>query len=414
MDVSFQALEQEMKRVFDRAVAGREAARQLPDLRQNNSSVSNYSIQFRTLAAECKWNKEAQCDLRLADRVQREIYILELPKTLDGLIKLALRVDARLLQGVKRQFHIPMVDGGDFSGFRGTSTVSPSNNPEPMQVGGARLSQEDREHRRLRGLCLYCGEAGHFVSTCPLKGQARRPSSATLLPVRVQWADGFNALVDSGAEGNLIDSSLAKKLHLPITALNHPIHIHALNRQELLGVTRTTGVITLVTSGNHTVRLSLYLTQSPHAPIVLGHPWLVRHGPRLETAFRWLNTAEAVFAKLKGRFVSAPILIARDSSRQFVVEVDASDVGVGAVLSQLSPTDDKMHPCTFFSHRLSPAECNYDIGNRELLAVKLALEEWHHWLEGSGVPFIVWTDHRNLEYIRSAKRLNSRQARQTF
>ncbi len=65
----------------------------------------------------------------------------------------------------------------------------------------------------------------------------------------------------------------------------------------------------------------------------------------------------------------------------------------------------------FFPHRLSSAERNYDIGNRELLALKLALEEWRHWLEGSGVPFIVWTDHKNLEYIRSAKRLNSRQAR---
>ncbi len=39
------------------------------------------------------------------------------------------------------------------------------------------------------------------------------------------------------------------------------------------------------------------------------------------------------------------------------------------------------------------------------------MEEWRHWLEGSGVPFIVWTDHKNLEYIQSAKRLNSRQAR---
>ncbi len=41
-------------------------------------------------------------------------------------------------------------------------------------------------------------------------------------------------------------------------------------------------------------------------------------------------------------------------------------------------------PVRVFSHRLSPAERNYDIGNRELLAVKLALEEWRHWLEGSG------------------------------
>ncbi len=91
-----------------------------------------------------------------------------------------------------------------------------------------------------------------------------------------------------------------------------------------------------------------------------------------------------------------------DPTRQFVVEVDASEVGVGAVLSQRATSDDKVHPCAFFSHRLSPAERNYDIGNRELLAVKLALEEWRHWLEGSGVPFIVWTDHKNLEYIQSA------------
>ncbi len=75
------------------------------------------------------------------------------------------------------------------------------------------------------------------------------------------------------------------------------------------------------------------------------------------------------------------------------------------------PRTTKCIPARFFCQRLSPAERNYDIGNRELLAVKLALEEWRHWLEGSGVPFIVWTDHKNLEYIQSAKRLNSRQAR---
>jgi len=73
-----------------------------------------------------------------------------------------------------------------------------------------------------------------------------------------------------------------------------------------------------------------------------------------------------------------------------------------------------MHPCTYLSLRLTPAERNYDVGNRELLAVKVALEEWRHWLEGAQHPFIVWTDHKNLEYIRQAKRLNFRQARWTL
>ncbi len=59
---SFSALSEEMKRVFDRAVVGREAARRLADLRQGERSVSDFSIEFRTLAAECKWNEEAQWD----------------------------------------------------------------------------------------------------------------------------------------------------------------------------------------------------------------------------------------------------------------------------------------------------------------------------------------------------------------
>lgn len=87
-----------------------------------------------------------------------------------------------------------------------------------------------------------------------------------------------------------------------------------------------------------------------------------------------------------------------------MVEVDSSDTGVGEVLSQWTPSDQKLHPCTIFSWRLSPAERMYDVGNRELLAVILALQEWRHWPEGAVHPFLVWTDHWN------AKWLNSRQA----
>ena len=127
--------------------------------------------------------------------------------------------------------------------------------------------------------------------------------------------------------------------------------------------------------------------------------------------FGWSSEAEAAFVELKKRFVSAPVLLHPDPDLQFVVEVDASDTGLGAVLSQRSPIDNKLHPCAFLSRKLDSAEKNYDVGNKELLAVKVALEEWRHWLEGAAQPFIVWTDHKNLSYIQSAKRLNSRQAR---
>jgi hypothetical protein len=126
--------------------------------------------------------------------------------------------------------------------------------------------------------------------------------------------------------------------------------------------------------------------------------------------FLWGREAETAFQGLKQRVLSAPILILPTTDEPFVVEVDASEVGVGAVLSQRGE-DKKLHPCAFFSHRLTPAERNYDVGDRELLAVKMALKEWRHWLEGASHPFQVLTDHKNLEYIQQAKRLNSRQAR---
>ncbi len=74
-----------------------------------------------------------------------------------------------------------------------------------------------------------------------------------------------------------------------------------------------------------------------------------------KTRFAWSEAAQGAFDRLKGLFTSAPILITPDPEKQFIVEVDASDFGVGAILSQRSSLDDKIHPCAFYSHRLSHA-----------------------------------------------------------
>ncbi|KAK3526339.1 hypothetical protein QTP70_024273 [Hemibagrus guttatus] len=107
----------------------------------------------------------------------------------------------------------------------------------------------------------------------------------------------------------------------------------------------------------------------------------------------------------------ASILRHPDPDLPFVVEVDASRRGLGAVLSQRHGEPGTLHPYAFYSRKLTAAEANYDVGNQELLLIKAALEEWHHWLEGVRHPFQVLTDHRNLEYLCGAKHLNPRQAR---
>ncbi|KAL0148188.1 hypothetical protein M9458_056509 [Cirrhinus mrigala] len=125
----------------------------------------------------------------------------------------------------------------------------------------------------------------------------------------------------------------------------------------------------------------------------------------------WTPEAAAAFQSLKSAFTQAPLLTHPDPDLPFVLEVDASTTGVGAVLSQHHGNPPLLHPCAYFSRKLSPAERNYDIGNRELLAIKLALEEWRHWLEGANFQFQVITDHKNLQYLRNAKRLCPHQAR---
>ncbi|KAK3555032.1 hypothetical protein QTP86_005698 [Hemibagrus guttatus] len=123
------------------------------------------------------------------------------------------------------------------------------------------------------------------------------------------------------------------------------------------------------------------------------------------------DQARAAFVQLNKSFTSAPILKHPDPSRPFIIEVDASSCGIGAILCQRHRTPGKVYPCAFFSHKLIPAESNYDVGNRELLSIKASLEEWRHWPEGACHPFLVLMDHRNLEYLRNAKWLNPHQAR---
>ncbi|ETE61034.1 Retrotransposon-derived protein PEG10, partial [Ophiophagus hannah] len=90
---------------------------------------------------------------------------------------------------------------------------------------------------------------------------------------------------------------------------------------------------------------------------------------------------QEAFNALKVAFASEPILKHLDLFQPFVVEMDASNVAISAVLLQAYAPTGTLFPCTYYSQRLSALECNYTIWDKELLVVKVAFEPWRHHLE---------------------------------
>jgi hypothetical protein len=117
---------------------------------------------------------------------------------------------------------------------------------------------------------------------------------------------------------------------------------------------------------------------------------------------------------------SKPVLKQPDFTRKFYLQVNASAYGVGAVLSQegentttslakhSAPT---LHPTAYYSATFTPTERNYDIYERELLAIMKSLAHWRPYLGWTREPFTILTDHANLQYWKAPKNLNRRTAR---
>jgi len=132
---------------------------------------------------------------------------------------------------------------------------------------------------------------------------------------------------------------------------------------------------------------------------------------RSKQVWTWSRKEQAAFEDLRTAVTTAPVLVSPQESDPFQIKADSSDFATGAVLSQQSTMDGKWHPVVFYSKSLSSVEQNYEIYDKEMLAIIRALEEWRHFLEGATYPVEIWTDHKNLEYFMIAKKLNRRQAR---
>ena len=92
-----------------------------------------------------------------------------------------------------------------------------------------------------------------------------------------------------------------------------------------------------------------------------------------------------------------------------IIKTDASDYALTTILSMVSPMDNEVHPIAFHSHTFMPPELNYNVHDKELLAIFKAFKIWYHYLEGSPTPIDMVMDYKNLEYFSTTKLLTHHQ-----
>ena len=122
----------------------------------------------------------------------------------------------------------------------------------------------------------------------------------------------------------------------------------------------------------------------------------------------WTQSCQTAFEQLKRLLCSTPILSSPDFTRRFILQTDASDIAIGAVLSQRDEEGND-HPVAYFSRKLLPREVRYSTVEKECLAIKLAAQSFRVYLLGR--EFTIQTDHRSLEWLDRLKENNSRLTR---
>ena len=128
---------------------------------------------------------------------------------------------------------------------------------------------------------------------------------------------------------------------------------------------------------------------------------------RKENKWSWGEKQQKAFEELKERFMTEPVLVTPDLDKEMRVEADASDFVMGGVLS-MKCEDKKWRPVAYISKSLNEVKRNYEIHDKEMLAIIQCLEVWRHFLERAKDWFEIWTDHKDLEYFMKAQKLNWR------
>ena len=113
---------------------------------------------------------------------------------------------------------------------------------------------------------------------------------------------------------------------------------------------------------------------------------------------------ENSFLKKKELIARTPALTLPDHNNPFIIETDASKFAIGGVLLQEN-SNSYEHPVAYFSKKILPAETNYPVYDKEMLAIFRTIQEFQHYLQNACFPFTVQTDHRSIKYLNLPQHL---------
>ena len=125
--------------------------------------------------------------------------------------------------------------------------------------------------------------------------------------------------------------------------------------------------------------------------------------------WEWEDKHQRAFDELKEELLRAPLLGYFDPTKRLIIKTNALNHTTGAVISQ--EIERGLQPLGFMSKKMTSAEQNYTITEKEMLAIIQAVKEWRKYLEGSKTRAKIITDHKNLTYFQEAKITNRQQAR---
>ncbi|GFX94295.1 retrovirus-related Pol polyprotein from transposon 17.6 [Trichonephila clavipes] len=111
---------------------------------------------------------------------------------------------------------------------------------------------------------------------------------------------------------------------------------------------------------------------------------------------KWTTECENAFRELKGKLIDKPVLYAPNFEREFIVQTDASNAGMGAVLTQLTEQGEE-HPILYLSKKFSEVEKRYCTTEKECASIVFAIKRLHYYLDGNS--FLVMTDHNPLVWL---------------